>query len=279
MSPFRPPSGTRPDRGDDELIAHRFEHGMFVRETTGGDPAWPPILYVHGLGESGLCFEDLLRHPVLAGRRQIAADIPGYGRSPWTERPLRLAEQADGLAAWLRKRGTHPVVLVGHSMGGVSGLLLCERHPELVTRFLNVEGNITIEDCTYSGQADAWTLEGFLEKGFERLLDAVYRAGLEDEPLRRYYASLRHCDPRLYHLNGRELVETATAETPAARLAALPMPVTYVAGVPRGAGARSRRRVEEAGIASIVIEDAGHWPFLDHPDRFASELRRLLEAG
>ena len=42
-------------------VRHRYESGMVIREGDGRDDA-PPILYIHGLGESGLCFECLV-HP------------------------------------------------------------------------------------------------------------------------------------------------------------------------------------------------------------------------
>lgn len=252
---------------------------MFVREVPArsGTPAGT-IVYIHGLGESGLCFEGLMLHPRLGRWHQLAADVPGYGRSPGEKAPLSLAEQADRLADWIRSRASRPVALVGHSMGGVSGLLLCERHPDVVDRFVNVEGNMTIEDCTFSGKAAADPLEAFLARGFARLLEQVYRAGITDEAHRRYFASMRHGDPRQYHRNSGELVEVAASETPAARLAALPMPVTYIAGVPRGAGERSRGIAARAGLDTVVIEDAGHWPFLDHPDAFAGVLADRLEA-
>ena len=257
-------------------MKHSIEHGMFVRESGTASPDAPTLVWVHGLGESGLGFEGMLRHPALAGHHQVAADIPGYGRSAWTDEPLSLVDQADLLAEWFRGRGFDPVVLLGHSMGGISGLHLCERHPQVVAHFVNIDGNLSIGDCTYSSRAAALSLESFVETGFEVLLGHVYELGATDAAHRTYYASMRHCDPRLFHRNGVELVEISKPEIPAARLAALPQRLTHVPGIPGGNAVRSRELLAEHGIATRAIEPAGHWPFLDRPDEFAALVNELV---
>jgi pimeloyl-ACP methyl ester carboxylesterase len=260
-----------------ERMRQRFEHGMIVREVPAGTPSRGTIAWVHGLGESSLCFESMMRHPALAGWRHLAADLPGYGKSPWSEEPLSLEEQADRLAAWIREAAGRPVVLIGHSMGGVSGLFLCERHPDVVERFVNVEGNVTSGDCVFSGQAADLSLEAFLDGGFERLKDSIYESGVAEEALRGYYASLRMCDPRLFHRNSRELVSFAREEGNGRRIASLAIPVTCVAGVPRGLCARSRESLAAAGVPLVAIEPAGHWPFLDRPEEFAARVVAIVE--
>jgi pimeloyl-ACP methyl ester carboxylesterase len=62
------------------MIGHRFEHGMYIREA-GHESPRVTVLYVHGLGESGLCFEGLLGDPRLRRWRHLAPDLPGYGKS------------------------------------------------------------------------------------------------------------------------------------------------------------------------------------------------------
>ena len=253
-----------------------IEMGMFVREL---GPAEAPLtlLYVHGLGESGLCFERVVVHPELSGVRQLVPDLPGYGRSVWSAEPLSLVEQADLLARWLSSRGEGPVVLLGHSMGGVLGTLFCERHPAAVRAFVNVEGNLSPEDCVFSGQAVRMDEERFVHGGFSKMRELIYTQGAGLPAHRGYYASLRLCDPRLFHLNSRELVETSTGEEMAGRLARLTVPAWYIAGMPDGVCARSHQNLARAGIDPIVLQPSGHWPFIDQRDRFAVELAGILD--
>jgi pimeloyl-ACP methyl ester carboxylesterase len=252
-----------------------IEMGMFVRET-GPAEASRTLLYVHGLGESGLCFERLALLPQLASFRQFIPDLPGYGRSAWPAEPLCLPEQADLLANWLSSRGLGPVVLVGHSMGGVMGTIFCERHPEAVRAFVNVEGNLSPQDCVFSGQAVRMDEKRFIDGGFSRMRELIYTQGVDLPALRGYYASLRLCDPRLFHRNSCELVEISATEGMARRLAALPVPTWYVAGTPDGVCPRSHDLLKQAGIDPMIFDPSGHWPFIDHQDRFAEGLAGIL---
>lgn len=257
---------------------HHFqdlEEGLFIRRR-GTLSASPSVLYIHGLGESGLCFEKLMTHPGLSRWLQLAPDLPGYGRSPWLDSALSLTAHADGLARFLRKWMDRPLVLVGHSMGGVVAQLLAERHGELVRGLLDVEGNISRPDCAFSSQAAAHTLADFKSAGFDDLRDRVYRSGLSSEAERGYYASLRLCDPDAFHRNSRELVRLSGEESLARRLGGLDLPVHYIAGLPGGACSRSLELLDEAGIAQSIIEPAGHWPFIDQPDAFVSALKEFI---
>jgi len=100
--------------------------------------------------------------------------------------------------------------------------------------------------------------------------------GVEDLPVRTYYASLAMGDPRLFHANAVELVEVSNARTLAPRLAALTVPTLYLYGYPRGTQARSLSLLADAGVQVKPIEGAGHWVFIDQPEAFVAELDRFL---
>ncbi len=251
------------------------EHGMFVR-TAPGDPRFPSLVFVHGLGESGLCFEQVVRHPRLQPWTRYVVDLPGYGRSVWGE-PVSLVGLADHLAGWMR--AAHPgerVIPVGHSMGGVLALLLAERHSDLLDGVVDVDGNKSLGDCTFSSQAACQSLDSFENGGFESLRSKVYAAGGRDMAQRGYYASLRLCDPRAFHRHSVELVEMSGREDLATRLASLSLPKLYLAGQPGGACGRSMDLLRRAQVPCTAVEPSGHWPFLDQPEAFVPALAGFL---
>lgn len=258
-------------------VRHLLEDGMFVREA--GPAAGPPLLLVHGLGESGLCFEHLLQAPELAGWRLLVPDLPGYGRSPWPAGAVQgLADQADFLCAWLARRREGPAVVVGHSMGGVVALLMAEGHPAAVRAVVDVDGNKSPADCVFSGQAAGQDLATFCAGGFDRLRARVHDQGITDPAQRGYHVSLRLADPRTFHRNSRELVEMSARGDLARRLAALPLPKLYIAGAPGGAAPSSREQLAVAGIPPLDIAPSGHWPFIDRPADFLAALAAFLRA-
>jgi pimeloyl-ACP methyl ester carboxylesterase len=233
------------------------------------------IVYIHGLGESGVCFDPLVGDPALRGFRHVVIDLPGYGRAAWPAEPASLAE----LAEWVAARLEPDAILVGHSMGGVIGVELCERHPGAIGGFANIEGNVTPGDCTASAVAAAQPIDDFVARGFDRLRDDTYEQGATDRAKRGYFASMRFADPRSFHRHAAELVRVSADESMAARLAAIAArtPFVYVAGVPGGAAARTLELLAERAIPTVRVEPAGHWPFVDQPGAVADALLRLAD--
>ncbi len=260
------------------MFQNTHEMGLFVRDT-GADRRHGTVLIIHGLGDSGISWAPLLETPALSLWRFVLPDLPGYGKSLWPKAPLSLADHGDYLMRFLTETGRdhRPVVLLGHSMGGVVSLLIAERYPELVSGLINVEGNISLQDCTFSGKAEAYSRTDFLSGGFSKLRTDVYAAGTTQPALAGYYAGLRMCDPVMFHENSRELVSVSAAETAAKRWAALPAATLYLAGVPGGIGPRSRELLDKAGVFWQKIEPAGHWPNIDQPDDFTGRVAEFLE--
>lgn len=260
--------------------------GLKVR-VRRGEEARQDLLYVHGLGESGLCFEKLIERTELEGWNHWVPDLPGYGLSPRPHQPLTLEEQAVQLERWMRRAGISPVVLIGHSMGGVLGQIFCEHFSRQVRGFVNVEGNITLQDCTYSNHVagDEVNLspaqerarrEHFIEQGFEEILQDV--AGKKDPAFEGYLLSLQLCDPAAFYLNSRELVTFSRQEGFAARLRRLQrrIPVLYIAGTPGGASVRSQQLLRNNRVPIEKVSPSGHWPFLDRPEEFCDILTGFL---
>ncbi len=230
------------------------------------------ILYIHGLGESGLCFEEIMAHERFSRWTHLLPDLPGYGKSPWPDPPLSLEDQADFLAEWLTAQGIGAVMVIGHSMGGVIGMILCEKHPELVKTFINIEGNVSFEDCTISSAIASVSPEDFISHELDALRNRIYLGGLRDRALRTYHAGLLMCQPRALHRNACELEEISKTQEIPTRLGNLRIPQAYILGNPRGTGAYSRALLHAAGVNWFAVEKAGHWPFIDQPDEFMDVL-------
>lgn len=251
-------------------MEHTFDsvHHVSLRRKTAAGSRLGTLLWVHGLGESGLCFEGMLDHPRLQAWEQYALDLPGYGRSPWSAEPLSLQQHAGLLQRVIAGRLPEAPIVMGHSMGGVIGQLLAETAPQQVRALCNVEGNISAGDCTFSGRAAAMDAAEFSAGGLDRLRQEVYLDGADDPALRTYFASLCLTDPRTFHHNSLELVAISKEETLARRLADLGVPQLYILGSPGGGPKRSQELLREAGLPLQVVRPSGHWPFLDQPERF-----------
>uniref|UniRef100_UPI000DF7B115 alpha/beta fold hydrolase n=1 Tax=Desertihabitans aurantiacus TaxID=2282477 RepID=UPI000DF7B115 len=99
-------------------------------------PADGPVLVcVHGLGGSALNWG--LVAPLLSHRGRVrAVDLVGHGASRSRARGDAIEDDLRVLETFLTQVCRRPVVLVGHSLGGVLALLLTARRPDLVERLV-----------------------------------------------------------------------------------------------------------------------------------------------
>lgn len=238
---------------------------MSVRRTGSG----PELVWIHGLGESSTSWD-----PVLAQLPRFShtlIDLPGYGRSPWPAEPQSLDALADHLAVWLKARP--PTTLIGHSMGGVLAVLLAERGA--AAKIVNVDGNVTHDDCTFSAIAEAQSEADFVAEGFAAMRDQIYRDGVTEPPMRGYVAAQFFASPRTFHRQASDLVALSKTESMAPRMAALSIPTLFVAGVPRGISEKSRALLDRHRVRWVGIEPAGHWVYLDQTTAFAATLEHF----
>ncbi|MGH3683355.1 MAG: alpha/beta fold hydrolase, partial [Natronosporangium sp.] len=110
----------------------------FGADSAAGDRAGEPtIVFVHGfcldMGSFHFQRKELTRR---GAWRAVYYDQPGHGRSG--RRPsgeYELPALGDALKAVLDEAAPHgPLVLVGHSMGGMTVMAFAERYPELVAQ-------------------------------------------------------------------------------------------------------------------------------------------------
>jgi pimeloyl-ACP methyl ester carboxylesterase len=99
------------------------EPGFFVTADTWGDPTHPPVLLLHGGGQTRHSWGDTARLLAEAGWYAIALDARGHGDSDWSaESQYGIDYLVSDLNAIIQQLGTLPV-LVGASMGGLTALL------------------------------------------------------------------------------------------------------------------------------------------------------------
>ncbi len=92
---------------------------MTISMRTGGDPAGPSLLLLHGLGATGRVWDGLLDQ--LAGWRWLVPDLPGHGESAPLGR-YSIGSLAAAVAGEMDR--DRPVAVLGHSLGGALALAL-----------------------------------------------------------------------------------------------------------------------------------------------------------
>ena len=105
-------------------------------------------LLIHGWSSSSYAMSSLL--PLLSRRfRCVAVDLPGYGNSERLHGRTTIARYVELMGRLVRDLSDSPAVVVGHSMGGMIGISLALRYPQLVDR-------LVLLGPTISGKLSAW---------------------------------------------------------------------------------------------------------------------------
>ena len=108
-----------------------------LSHTDLGGAGKPPMLVLHGMLGSSRNWQTTGRD--LANHFHVfALDARNHGRSPHAPE-MDYAVMMDDIIAWMDAQGITKAVLVGHSMGGKTAMLLACRHPERVERLVVVD--------------------------------------------------------------------------------------------------------------------------------------------
>ncbi|MEW9267497.1 alpha/beta fold hydrolase [Kineococcus endophyticus] len=222
------------------------------REGTG-----TPLVFLHGFGGTAQDYADIVRHPHLSDRPVLAYDAPGCGVSTCNDLSALSIEFLLQVAlAALDAAGIDRFHLIGHSMGGLTGLLLAEQEHARVATFTDIEGNLAPEDCFLSRQIVAHPDQG--PKDF--MAGFAERAAQSEEPGSALYAtSVQHkVHPDAVAPIFNSLVRLSDHGDLLARFLALSMPRTFVYG------AHNRHLSYLPQLAAVglsyEIGDSGHWP-------------------
>ncbi len=110
-------------------------------EWAGPGEGAPVVHFAHANGFNAYTYHRLLA-PLAARARVLAIDMRGHGETGLPADPARhkgWTVYRDDLIRFLERKAERPVILAGHSMGGLSSLLVAEARPDLVEALVLVD--------------------------------------------------------------------------------------------------------------------------------------------
>ncbi len=265
--------------------------GVPLNVVTAGDPSKPPILLVHGIGQSYVSWENQLRAPVTDEFYVVAFDLRGHGNSgkPWGKAQYaEYRNYAGDVRAVIESTGIRRPLLVGWSYGtlvvsdylraygdsGLRGLALVGAYGGLTppppaappalaaqmarTRELQLSSNL--EDNIAAARGGVRFLTG------KEMPPAYYERAVQLALMLPAYARRHMFDRPIANM---DLIPNIRA------------PLWIVVGgkdgsTPEGQARELARKVPGARVS--VYPDSGHSPFAEEPDRFNRELMELARA-
>nr|WP_315232959.1 alpha/beta hydrolase [uncultured Albidiferax sp.] len=238
----------------------------------GGDLA--PIVFLHGFGSTKEDYADIVRHPAFAGHPFLAYDAPGCGETECSDLPrISVPFLVETALAVMDRAGIGQFHLVGHSMGGLTALMLANQYPHRVLSFTDIEGNIAPEDCFLSRQIVDYRQDD-AQRFFDDFIERTRHAPAYASAL--YAASLRH-KVRAGAVRGifESMVALSDHGDLMHKFLSLPCPRMFMYGE-QNASLSYLASIEAKGVRLAEIPACGHFPMYSNPLAMWRELAEFL---
>jgi pimeloyl-ACP methyl ester carboxylesterase len=252
----------------------------------------PPLVLLHGFSDSADTWRLLLSRLGRRGRRAIAVDLPGFGKATRMSRDERILPQIDRAVAALVEReaarnGAEGVVVVGNSLGGIAAFRAAQQDGLPVAGVVPI-APAGLDMSRWLNLIESAPLLRMLMRTPVPLPEVVVR-----QAVGRVYEAFAFAHPGQVdagvtaaftgHIRSRRdvvrIMATGRRLRPEIRnpydFGLITCPVLVVWGerdtlvFPTGTERITR---EVAGARFAVIEDCGHCPQIEAPDRLAELL-------
>ncbi|HCN46444.1 MAG TPA: alpha/beta hydrolase [Pseudomonas sp.] len=222
-----------------------------------------PILFLHGFGSTKEDYADITLQAAFDGHPFIAYDAPGCGETVCADLSrIDIPLLVKTAQAVLGHFGIERFHLVGHSMGGLTALMLAHANPLRVLSFVDIEGNIAPEDCFLSRQIHDHRRDD--DERFFR--DFIERTRLAPDPASALYAASLAHKVRCGAVRSifESMVELSDHGDLMHRFLALPFPRQYMYGA-SNAHLSYLAHIGAQGVELACIPDCGHFPMYSNP--------------
>ncbi|MEH1167159.1 alpha/beta hydrolase [Micromonospora sp. CPCC 205539] len=253
----------------------RRDGGHIAYEVQGEGPL---VVLSHGMGENRASFRHLVPLLVAAGHRVASVDVRGHGESSAGWPTYAPAEVGADLLAVVRQIDAGPAVLVGSSSSAAAVVFAATDAPDLVAGIVQIGAFVGQKMNPLIRLAQTVVLRSPRLFGmFHNTLFPVHRPADDAAYRRSMVANLRE-PGRMAAVRG---VIAPVEPHWTDRAVAVEQPVLVLMGAKDpdfpdpGAEARAARRLFRTAEARM-IEESGHYPHADRPQRTADELLGFL---
>ncbi len=243
-----------------EWRGRQFSLPYLYREGTGG----PSVLFVHGLGGAKENFYAAFQSPALADCTLATFDEPGTGLAAFDpEAGLDVSALADMAQSVAERLLPEPYFLAGASMGGLITLLQLRRYGVgRVKGYINIEGNLTPEDCMFSRRVISHKLDSF-EPVFRQMTGELRASRYAGDQTIAHNMAL-NVDIRGYYAYSFETVAESDTGRLLEEFLALPVPRLFLYGeANKHLSYLPRLRASDVRVREIP--SSAHFLFYDNP--------------
>jgi len=235
------------------------------------------LVFIHGFGSAKEHFRHAFNALLLAGFSIASIDLIGFGQSRGPANfGYAMRDQARVMLKTLSELKIGSFHLCAHSMGGLVAIEMAELEPERVLSLIDVEGNLTLEDCFLSGKVAEFTYEEFNKVGRRRIEGDLKKASLADPSLIEYLETFRRASAMALLKSAIHTVADSTMPV-ADRLASI-RNSCYIYGEKNKGVFPGEKLLRERHVPIFYVKGAGHTMATDNPEEFYRIISSFLSS-
>jgi pimeloyl-ACP methyl ester carboxylesterase len=227
------------------------------------------LLFLHGWRSEAAVWNDIMEQMEGEGAYMVALDLPGFGKSQVPMQPFTVEDYCSIVESFIHKLGLKNVVVIGHSFGGRIGIKLAATRPGLMQRLVLVDSaGFVMNNAQESGI-------GVLAKLVKPLFTPAFMQALRKRIYKTIGAEDYVATPGLQKTFVNVISEDLSHHLKDIHCPTLLLWGANDADTPVEFGERMKQGI--AGSELTLLPNAGHFSFVDQPQKFVQLLTRFTQ--
>lgn len=234
------------------------------------------VLLLHGWGANIGAFAPVINR-LKANFKVYAIDFPGFGESDEPKDVFGVFDYARIVKGFIDKMKINEVVLIGHSFGGRISIILGKKYPDLIKKIILVDSAGLIPKRTIKYYFKVYTF-----KTLKFIYKKLFFIKDKEKRMEIFYNKFGSTDYKEASGIMRKVFVKVVNQDLKPLLKEIKVPTLLIWGendtaTPLYMGKIMEKEIPDSGL--VVLEDAGHFSYLDKFNKFIIIVENFLLGG
>lgn len=233
-----------------------------------------PIVVLHGWGANIDTVIPIVN--ILANNYKVyALDLPGFGKSEEPKEVLDSFGYAKIVKKFMEEMGISKASFIGHSFGGKLSIIFGAKYPELVDKLVLIDSAGLIPK-----RGPKYYFKVYSFKSLRWIYTRLFFWIKDEDRMKKFYEKFGSDDYRDSQGTMRKILVTVVNENLKPILKEIDAPTLLIWGdrdedTPLYMGHIMEEEIKDSGL--VVIEDGGHYSYLDDYNKFSAVIRAFFK--
>ncbi len=249
---------------EQQILINDLVINYYKVDRTGDTPS---AIFLHGWRSEGKVWLNIMQN---LGLQSYALDLPGFGKSAAPSRAYTVSDYAKIVSGFIRKLELKNVWIVGHSFGGRVAI-------KLAVQDKNQVGKLVLVDAAgFRNESLVIKIKKFVARMAKPLFSLPLLKGLRQRIYQIIGAEDYAATPQL-----KQTFINIINEDLSPYLSSISQQTLLIWGnndtdTPLSFARKMRDGIPGARL--VILQDAGHFSFLDQPQQFTKTLNKFISA-